>query len=162
MKRHFTTTYGEFENTLELNKIQSNLLEEAFKACTNAYAPYSNFKVGAAVLLENNKIITGFNQENASYPCGICAERVALYSSAAQFPSSKIISIAICCYTFNLSENPSAPCGICRQVLKEFESHNHSQIEIIIGHPKSKILIFDSCSALLPFGFDKINLKHNL
>ncbi|MEO6191363.1 MAG: cytidine deaminase [Saprospiraceae bacterium] len=161
MKKEFTTTYNEFESFRELSKIQSKLLEEAYHAYLNAYAPYSNFRVGAAVLLENDKVITGFNQENASYPCGMCAERVALYSATAQFPSIKIISIAICCQTFDLSENPPAPCGMCRQVLHEFETHNNDQIEIILGHPKSKILIFDSCSALLPFGFDQINLKRN-
>lgn len=118
----------------------------------NAYAPYSEFRVSSAVLLENEKVILGTNQENAAYPSGLCAERVAIFSAKSQFPNQKISKLVIT--TEQSRELPFSPCGSCRQVIAEYEHQQKSPIEIILKAGESKVWVFKSIQDLLPFSFD--------
>ncbi|MFN8281264.1 MAG: cytidine deaminase [Saprospiraceae bacterium] len=151
--------FQHFDAVDELSIEDSKMIQEAFDACQSAYAPYSAFPVGAAILLEDDSIITGTNQENASYPCGICAERTALYTYSALRKTSRIISMAVCCAKLYPNEWPASPCGLCRQVISEFEQNNSGPIRILLGHPQGQIITFDSASTLLPFGFSSKDLS---
>ena len=108
-----------------------NLMNQAIEIRKNAYAPYSKFRVGVAIILDNGKIILGSNQENAAYPSGLCAERVAAFHASSQFPDAKFITIAITANSkeFNINA-PIYPCGACRQVLAEYEFHFEKDIKI--------------------------------
>lgn len=151
--------YQSFDQGKDLESQQSMLLARALDVTIYAYAPYSKFKVGAALLLENNIILVGCNQENASYPCGICAERNVLFSKGAQHPKAKIKCIAIVVQNQLKDINtPPTPCGLCRQVLSEFEFNNHQPIQIILGHPDRKTWVFNSCADLLPLAFTPSSL----
>ncbi|TND02598.1 MAG: cdd [Bacteroidetes bacterium] len=119
------TRVAEYATESELPELSRNLLAEARKAAEKAYAPYSEFHVGAALLLENGTVVTGNNQENAAYPSGLCAERVAVFAAGAQFPDIPAQAIAISCKTPHFSiDTPLSPCGACRQVLAEYESRH--------------------------------------
>lgn len=156
MKEHtFNFSYKEFSDIKELSEKERILIQQAKEAANNAYAPYSNFYVGAAVLLSNGEIITGNNQENAAYPSGLCAERVALFYANALYPHEKIVSIAIT--AFNKDEevkNPVSPCGSCRQVILESQFRQKEPISLILAG-KQKIYKIDDASLLLPIHFDK-------
>lgn len=132
----------------ELSSSDHTLLSEAKKSAKSAYAPYSRFKVGSAVLLGNGKMISGNNQENAAYPSGLCAERVALFFTSSQYPNAVIKAIAI----------TNVPCGACRQAILEYESKQKSPVRIIMQWGK-KILISDGIENLLPLSFDASKLK---
>jgi len=148
----------EFDNLEKLPESCINLLKKAREAAENAYAPYSEFFVGAAVLLENGEIITGNNQENAAYPSGLCAERVALFYASANFPETAVKKIAITALSKDgRIVKQVTPCGACRQVLLEVESKFKKSVEIILDG--EKILIFDGVENLLPFGFRPVSLK---
>jgi cytidine deaminase len=152
-------TVEEFDSTEELTAIHQQLLEEAGKAAKNAYAPYSNFNVGAALVLEDGTIITGNNQENAAYPSGLCAERVAVFAAGAQHPGKKIKTVAITAFSSELDVNsPIAPCGACRQVLAEYEKRYESPIEIVLKGETGKIFLIQSASSLLPLIFNRKSL----
>lgn len=156
MKRKINIEYNYFENKNELSQEQINLLEEAESACQMAYAPYSNFKVGAAVLLENGEIIKGNNQENAAYPSGLCAERVALFAAKANFPSSNVIRIAIVSDGDLIKlQQFLTPCGACRQVMAEVQNVQKDTFEIILKNPNGSIITFDQVDDLLPLIFGK-------
>ncbi|HOO69396.1 MAG TPA: cytidine deaminase [Bacteroidales bacterium] len=127
----------------KLDREDSELIEMAFKAADKAYSPYSNFRVGAAIRLDNGMILQGNNQENASFPAGICAERAVIFYAHANFPESKIRAIAV----------TASPCGVCRQVLLESEKRAGAPIRMILANG-NKIFIFNSIKDLLPFGFD--------
>ena len=142
-------SFSEFGSENELNAADRSLLKHAKDTTVNAYAPYSKFKVGSAVLLVNGKIISGNNQENAAYPSGLCAERVALFYTGSQFPKAKIKSIAI----------TSLPCGACRQAMAEYESKQKSKIRIIMAGEKGKIFIAEGIGNLLPLVFSSKELK---
>lgn len=159
MQHKIVIEYKSVDRIEELDERQEQLLRHAYNATKSAYAPYSNFKVGAAVLLENSQVIIGNNQENASYPCGICAERNAIHNTKANFPDSRIISIAVTTHAILPNNQIAMPCGLCRQVLSETEQNNRSDIELILGHPGARINIFNSCSALIPLAFNTENLK---
>ena len=133
----------------ELSSSDKKLLSEAKKAAKSAYAPYSKFKVGAAIHLKNGKIISGNNQENAAYPSGLCAERVALFFASSQFPGTTVRSIAV----------TNVPCGSCRQAMLEYESRQGSPVKIILQKEKNKIIISESVSNLLPLSFSYKELK---
>lgn len=138
-----------------LDTPQKELLNAALQATSNAYAPYSQFYVGSAILLENNQIISGLNQENASYPCGICAERAVLYHYGNLQLKLKITKMAVTVANKNLKNlYPIAPCGLCRQVMCEFEQNNGSPIELILGHPEHESIIIPEINKLLPFVFN--------
>ena len=131
------------------------LLYAAIESLSKSYAPYSSFYVGAAVLLQNDKIITGANFENASYPLALCAERVALAAAASQFPGVPVKAIAVTARNpAKAIETPIPPCGACRQVISEVEKMNNKNIRMILGTESSEIYVLDSASFLLPFSFD--------
>ncbi|RLD29665.1 MAG: cytidine deaminase [Bacteroidetes bacterium] len=135
--------------------IQS-LMKQAFSARQKAYAPYSKFSVGAALLLENGEIITGSNQENASYPSGLCAERTAIYYAGAKYPNTKILKMAITAGSQTKSTNsPIPPCGACRQAIAEYEVNQETPIEIYFMGETGKVVKSNSLANLLPLVFDK-------
>lgn len=153
------TNLVEFENENELPKDVLELFEEAKAARLKANAPYSKFTVGAAILLENNEIVTGSNQENASYPSGMCAERTAIYYAGAKYPKIKILKIAIIAGSL-VSETaaPVPPCGACRQAIAEYEVNQQSPIEIYFRGTSGAIIKSNSLKNLLPLIFDKSQL----
>ena len=131
------------------------LLFAAIESLAKSYAPYSTFYVGAAVLLQNDKIITGANFENASYPLALCAERVALAAAASQYPRVPVKAIAVTARNpLKALTKPIPPCGACRQVISEIEKMNDKSIRMILGCENSEIYVLDSASYLLPFSFD--------
>jgi cytidine deaminase len=153
---NITTRFTVFENTNELPNDIQELMAKAVTARKNAYAPYSKFKVGAALQLNNGEIILGSNQENAAYPSGLCAERVAIFYAGANFPKAKILQIAISA-TSDLMPNttPIPPCGACRQSIAEYEINQEMPIEIYFMGETGAIYKSDSLKNLLPFVFDK-------
>lgn len=135
-----------------------NLIEEAKKATLSAYAPYSNYHVGAAVLLENGLIISGNNQENAAYPSGLCAERTAIFYANAHYPDVAVKAIAIAAHTKGkFTEDVCVPCGSCRQVLVEVENRFDQPFKIIM-YGEKHIYEVDSIKNLLPLSFGKDSL----
>ena len=156
------TVSAEFEVYNSINELKApdkKLLKEAIKALEQAYAPYSNFYVGAAVLLENGTIVTGNNQENAAYPSGLCAERVAVFHASSQFPKTKIIAIAISAKSKSKSlKSPLSPCGACRQAMSEYEVKFRSPIKLIMGASTGKIYMSESVANLLPLAFTNKSL----
>ncbi len=152
-KRH-SFEFEEYIAEYELDKTDLSLLLCAREATKKAYAPYSKFLVGAAALLANNEIVTGSNQENASYPAGICAERALLASSAQLFPQVPVITLAITYNNLlNESDKPITPCGFCRQVIAEQEIRFNQSMRLILCGKKGAVYIFPKASMLLPFGF---------
>ena len=145
-----------FDNIEELPKEAFSLMQKAFEAREKAYAPYSNFSVGAAILLDNNEIITGSNQENASYPSGLCAERTAIYYAGSQYPNAKVVRMAIIAGAkLKETTEPIPPCGACRQAIAEYEIKQETPIEIYFMGETGKVAKSNSLSNLLPLGFDK-------
>lgn len=143
------------EKLSDLNKKDKQLLVLAKASLQNAHAPYSKFHVGAAVLLENGKMIGGSNQENAAYSMCLCAERVALAAVASQFPNEKIKAMAITVKApSQIISQPGMPCGACRQSLCEKEYHQGKHIRLIIRGEVGSVYIFDSAKDILPFSFD--------
>jgi len=154
-KRSFVLHYTYASESSLLNSQQKKLLDTALSASLHAYAPYSQFYVGAALLLENGQIVSGANQENASYPCGICAERALLYHYGNLHPRLRILKMAITVSNKLANhQTPIAPCGLCRQVISEFEQNNGAPIELILGHPNHACIIIPECNKLLPFVFN--------
>ncbi|MGE5944217.1 MAG: cytidine deaminase [Flavobacteriales bacterium] len=148
-----------YEDINELPNDVSLLMNKAIEARTKAYAPYSRFKVGAAILLDNGEIVTGNNQENVSFPSGLCAERTAIYYAGAQYPNSKILKMAITAASSNhKTDNPIPPCGACRQAIAEYEVKQHFPIEIYFMGEVGDIMKSNSLSNLLPLLFDKTAL----
>lgn len=157
--RNISVSYSEYNNIEELKGEDQELIHAAREASVNAYAPYSGFRVGAAVRLSNGQIVKGANVENAAYPSGICAERNALSNSITNFPGEKVMAIGISALgQDNKTDDHISPCGMCRQVLAEEESRNGNKIRIILAG-NSKILIINSISDLLPLQFNKENLR---
>ncbi|MEI8224693.1 MAG: cytidine deaminase [Bacteroidota bacterium] len=155
-------SYKEFEKPEELNTDDLELVFAARETAINAYAPYSKFRVGAAIRLESGTIVRGANVENAAFPSGICAERSALSNSVSNHHNDKPVAIAIAAMTEDgLTNEPVPPCGNCRQVIAEEESRTGNQIRIILSG-KNKTMIIDSISSLLPLQFNKKNMKVNL
>lgn len=161
MKQHtISNTYLEYHPLESLDAAYQRLAKAAMEATRLAYAPYSNFRVGAAVLLENGEIVLGSNKENASFPAGICAERSALSQSSDRYPGVAIEVMAITARSeeFNL-EQPPAPCGICRQVMCEYEKIQSLPIKLILL-TQDRAYLFNSVSALLPLHFYLSDLKN--
>ncbi|MDH6304231.1 cytidine deaminase [Parabacteroides sp. PH5-13] len=136
------------------------LLQAALEATGRAYAPYSRFQVGAAVLLSDGKIVAGNNQENAAYPSGLCAERVALFSAGAQYPDLAVKAIAIAAVTEGSQVDMITPCGGCRQVLLEVEKRYQHPVNVLL-YGKDTVYVADSASALLPLSFDGSDLPEH-
>ena len=150
-----TSLFTVYNNASELSSLDNDLLLKAIEARNSAYAPYSNFRVGVSLLLENNTIILGNNQENAAYPSGMCAERVAIWNAASQFPKIKIKKIFISAKAKNkIVDKPVSPCGSCRQVIAEYETKQSEKIEILFTGETGKIIKAESVIDLLPLAFD--------
>ncbi len=153
-------SYEVYDSANELASADQLLLNDAVKASGTAYAPYSNFHVGAAVLLENGQIVQGSNQENAAYPSGLCAERVALFAASSHFPGVKIKAIAITAQFNDSHELLSvSPCGDCRQVMAEYEHRYQTNIRLIMTAEKGKVIVIQDLKTLLPLMFNAENLK---
>lgn len=152
--RNFGFQFEEYSSDAQLVEEDRLLLQKAREATKNAYAPYSNFLVGAAALLINNEIITGSNQENASFPTGICAERALLASAAQLFPNVAVKTMAV---TYNnlkgSSDTPVTPCGFCRQVLTEYELRMDIPMRLVLSGTSGKVFVIPSISMLLPLAF---------
>ena len=142
----------------ELTEIDQELINNAKESTKNSYAPYSKFSVGAAVLLNNNEIISGSNQENAAYPSGLCAERTTLFYANSRYPNVPVKTLAIAARTENgFIDEPIPPCGACRQVILETEKRYKQPIKIILYGSK-KIYIIKGINALLPLSFDAASM----
>jgi len=151
-----STRFSVFESIQELPNDIQNLMVRAIEVRKNAYAPYSKFKVGTALLLDNGKIILGSNQENAAYPSGLCAERVAVFQAGSIYPDAKILKMAITAASdTNQTTAPIPPCGACRQSIAEYEIKQETPITIYFMGEIGAIYKSDSLKNLLPFMFDK-------
>ena len=148
---------------LSINSLDPNkraLIEQAKQARDSSYAPFSEFYVGCSVLHENGHIGLGSNQENASFPSGLCAERVALFYTSSNYPDQKIKTIAISAYSKNFEiKEYISPCGGCRQVMAEYEEKQAQPIRILLHSPNNKVLIANSVEDILPFIFRSPELK---
>lgn len=150
----------DYQSFDELNSTDRKLLDRAQLACKTAYAPYSQFRVGAAVLLENGEIVAGNNQENVAYPSGLCAERVAMYYASANFPNVPMLAIAVAVESEKVEfTKPLAPCGSCRQVMAEYEHLYQIKMRVILSEPNGRVQIINGISDLLPFTFNAKELK---
>lgn len=162
-KHEIVLRYNVYDKDSDLPKNDSTLLHHAISAAKTAYAPYSSFRVGAAVLLENGEVITGSNQENAAYPSGMCAERVALFYATSRFPGIPVLAIAITAQTNDFEiEGPITPCGPCRQVLAESEMRFEKKIKLIMQAGKGKIYLANGVSQMLPLMFHADKLKKTI
>jgi cytidine deaminase len=159
-EQKFEFSFKVYDTIDELNEDDQLLLNEARNATKNAYAPYSNFYVGAAAKLSNGEMVTGSNQENASFPVGICAERVLLGAASSLYPGTPIETMAVS-YQSNIvkSDHPISPCGMCRQALQEFEGRMQKSVRLILGGMEGKIYIIKSASQLLPLAFTSEELE---
>jgi cytidine deaminase len=149
-----------FSSLKELSEEDQNLVKHAREAAKGAYAPYSRFNVGAALLLENGTIVKGNNQENAAYPSGICAERVAVFAAGANYPGIKIKTMAVTAFSANAKiDSPITPCGSCRQVMSEYETKSSSDIRLILCADCDEIWVLESVKSTLPLLFSSKSLK---
>lgn len=154
-KREITSVLIDYNSSAELEKTYEELINNAKEAAKFAYAPYSKFKVGAAVLLDNGVIVKGNNQENAAYPSGLCAERVAIFYANAQYPEKAIKAIAIAALTTSgFTEEPIPPCGSCLQVMLESEMKSNSSIHVFL-YGEKRITSAESIKHFLPVNFNK-------
>jgi cytidine deaminase len=145
-----------YDSIEELQNDVQDLMKQAIEVRKKAYAPYSQFRVGAALLLDNGKIILGSNQENAAYPSGLCAERVAIFHAGSVYPEAKILKMAITAASDNnQTKAPIPPCGSCRQSIAEYEIKQDTPIEIYFMGEIGEVYKSTSLKNLLPFMFDK-------
>lgn len=153
-KERFICPYTVYDTIDELEFQDALLLRKAHEATQNAYAPYSKFHVGAAVRMANGEIVTGNNIENAAYPSGLCAERVAIFGAMAKFPGMAIEALAITAHSSSkLITEPVAPCGACRQVMVEAEQVSKHPLRVMCQGETGPIMVFDSIESLMPFIF---------
>ena len=151
-----TTQFKAYDAIPDLPTDIQELMLQAVAVRKTAYAPYSKFRVGVAILLDNGKIVLGSNQENAAYPSGLCAERVAIFYAGAIYPAAKILKMAITAASDNnQTTTPIPPCGSCRQSIAEYEIKQETPIEIYFMGEIGIIYKSDSLKNLLPFMFDK-------
>jgi cytidine deaminase len=153
--------YTSYADITELSENDAKLLDTARKYTTNAYAPYSNFNVAASALMQDGDIISGTNQENASYPVGICAERTLLSTIANIKPNAIIETMAISYFNKNnaINDKPAMPCGMCRQALSEAIQRQAKPIRLIVSRQSGAIIIFENALDLLPFSFENSFLQ---
>jgi cytidine deaminase len=154
VQKEYSFKFQLYPNWESLQTVDKSVVNKAFEAMEKAYAPYSKFKVGAALLLEDGQIIQGNNQENIAYPSGLCAERVALFHAGAQFPG---LAVDLICIVAKGDLMPISqllsPCGACRQVMLESENRQNKPIRIILVNQDNRTMCIDSVQNLLPFGF---------
>jgi cytidine deaminase len=150
------TEFNSFDSIQELPADVQQLMNEAINIRKNAYAPYSKFKVGVAIKLDNGEIVMGSNQENAAYPSGLCAERVAVFYAGAVYPNAKILTMAITAASdTKQTATPIPPCGSCRQSIAEYEIRQETPIEIYFMGEVGAVYRSESLKNLLPFMFVK-------
>jgi cytidine deaminase len=150
-----TSKINVFESIQELPQMEQILMQKAIEVRKKAYAPYSKFRVGAAILLDNEQIVVGSNQENAAYPSGLCAERVAIFHAGSIYPDAKILKIVISATSdTNTTKVPVPPCGSCRQSIAEYEIRQNTPIKIYYMGETGEIHQSESLKNLLPFMFD--------
>lgn len=153
---NISTTFLAYDSINDLPSEIQLLMNKAVEIRKNAYAPYSKFRVGAAILLDNDKIVLGSNQENAAYPSGLCAERVAIFQAGAIYPNAKILKIAITAASDNNPTlSPIPPCGSCRQSIAEYEFKQEEPIELYFMGESGEVYRSNSIANLLPLSFDK-------
>jgi len=156
----FSFEFEEYFSLDELPKGEVELMKQAVEAANHAYAPYSHFRVGAALKLNNGKIITGNNQENVAYPSGLCAERVAFFHANSNYPDAKITVIAITANALNFElTDPVTPCGSCRQVMTETENRQKEKIRVLLMGQNGNVFAINSVEDLLPLMFRAEGLK---
>lgn len=156
MDKDFSFSYKSLDSVVQLEPADALLLQAAIDAQQLAYAPYSRFEVGAALLLEGGAIVKGGNQENASYPAGICAERTALSAASSLHPGVPVLGVAIAYRNLDRNDQEDmilSPCGICRQSLMETFTRQQKNIKMIMSSPAGRVIVLDSVENLLPFGF---------
>lgn len=154
-----TSTFTVYNATTELPEAVQYVMEQAVRARAKSYSPYSRFQVGAAVLLDNGETISGSNQENASYPAGLCAERTAVFYASAKYPQAKMLMLCITVKSLDYkTDRPAAPCGSCRQVLAEYEDKQGEPLEVYFMGETGEVLKADKVADLLPLVFDKNSL----
>lgn len=159
MKKNYSFSVDVLDSATELSAEDALLLLKAQEVTEKAYAPYSEFHVGAVAKFANGEMISGTNQENASYPIGICAERVLLSAASSVYPDVPIDTIAVSYNNLNgASDHPVAPCGICRQSLHEYEERTNHPIRLILGGKTGKIYVVQQAGHLLPLAFTKNEL----
>jgi cytidine deaminase len=157
-KRSAGFEFEVYESVHSLSAQDADLLKQAQLAAAQAYAPYSRFRVGSAALLANGSVVTGSNQENASYPAGICAERTML-AAVSSLHTDPILSIAVSYEGDGIaSDHPISPCGICRQVLSEYEERIGTPVRLILGGKEGEIYVIPSARSLLPLAFTSSEL----
>ena len=160
IKISFSCSFERYDSRKELPAELQPLIDACYSAKETAYAPYSGFSVGAALLLENGTIVIGNNQENAAYPSGLCAERVAIFWTGANHPGKKIIAMAITASSdLFTSDKPIAPCGACRQAMLEYELNQKESIQLIMQGGDGDIIRMDGVKNLLPIYFHEDGLK---
>ena len=156
----FEFNYKVYESIDELPEDQRMLLAKAREVTAQAYAPYSNFQVGAIAKLGNGETVIGSNQENASFPVGLCAERVLLATISSLFPRVAIDTIAVSYKGEGIkSDHPISPCGMCRQSLQETEFQVGQPIKLVLGGLEGPVYVIDSVSKLLPLAFTSEELR---
>jgi cytidine deaminase len=159
-QKEILISYFELDSAGELTPDECNLLNVATDSLKSAYVPYSHYRVGSAVLLENGVIIPGSNQENMAFPSGLCAERVALFAAASQYPGITIKSIAITAQSLDFPvKEPVSPCGSCRQAMIEYETNQGKPIKLILGCETGKTILVKKVGDLLPLTFKEDLLK---
>jgi len=159
-KEVFQFSYDIYDSAADLSPADAARLKKANEVTAHAYAPYSRFRVGAAAILDNGEVVTGTNQENASYPAGICAERVLMSTASSLYPGVPIETLAISYYNENgPNDILISPCGICRQSLQEFEQRTGRPIRLLLGGEKGPVYVIRQASSLLPLAFTSNELR---
>jgi cytidine deaminase len=157
--QHYGFSYEVFTNASDLDQADRDLINAARAATGLAYAPYSMYKVGAAARLSNGEIISGANQENASFPAGLCAERVLLAVASSTHPGETISAIAIVTEAGVQNDQPVAPCGICRQSIQEYSDRKNEPIKLVLSGKDGKVFVIRDARQLLPFAFSGADLR---
>ena len=152
-EKKLVINYAEYDSLEELPVEAKRLMESAMESAHKAYAPYSKFHVGAAVLLADGSVVQGSNQENVAYPSGLCAERTALFSASAQNPGQAVMALAVVGY-FNGVYTEASPCGACRQVMTEYEMRYGNKLTVYCYLNGGRIRQINGVESLLPFGFN--------
>ncbi len=159
-KETFVVAYEVYDGIEELNEEDAEILRAAQEAVKLSYAPYSHFYVGAAARLNNGQTIRGSNQENASFPVGICSERVLLSSVSSLYPGMPISTMAVSYRSDDApSDHPISPCGLCRQTLQEYEDRTRQPIRLILAGQTGKVYILPNVTMLLPLSFTPADLE---
>lgn len=159
MEKVLSIHYQEVEDVSSLDESDRRLIEEAMTATKTAYAPYSHFQVGAAVLLADGTIVRGSNQENVAYPSGLCAERTAMFSASVAFPGKPMAALAITACNPQGEFVEASPCGACRQVMAEVQQRQGTPMRVLVYLHGGGVRIFSNVESLLPFLFDDTSLR---